>query len=111
LVGTKVLFQPLSFDDNVLNQDAMRVSGRVRSRAALRSANTGHVLRASNRQQTAVGEYGEALRTISNGNSEVARAAFNAAVRCYPDQRWLLLWRAYIVEKYEPKENNSEPCP
>jgi hypothetical protein len=28
---------------------------------------------------------------------------FRAAVRCYPDQKWLLLWRAYIVEKYEPE--------
>jgi hypothetical protein len=55
-------------------------------------------------QQTAVGEYGETLRTISlNGNAEVARAAFHAAVRCYPGQRWLLLWGSYIVEKYEPK--------
>jgi hypothetical protein len=55
-------------------------------------------------QQTAIGEYGETLRTISlNGNAEVARAAFNAAVRCYPGQRWLLLWGSYIVEKYEPE--------
>jgi hypothetical protein len=55
-------------------------------------------------QQTEFGEYGEALRTISlNGSAEVARAAFNAAVRCYPDQKWLLLWRAYVVEKYEPQ--------
>jgi hypothetical protein len=57
-------------------------------------------------QQTAHGEYGEALRTISlNGNAEVARAAFGAAVRCYPDQKWLLLWRAYVVEKYEPRRD------
>jgi hypothetical protein len=54
-------------------------------------------------QQTAHGEYGETLRTISlNGNAEVARAAFRAAVRCYPRERWLLLWGAYVVEKYEP---------
>ena len=54
-------------------------------------------------QQTALGEHGETLRTISlNGNAEVARAAFQGAVRCYPNQRWLLLWGAYIVEKYEP---------
>jgi hypothetical protein len=53
--------------------------------------------------QTAHGEYGETLRTISlNGNAEVARAAFQAAVRCYPRERWLLLWGAYVVEKYEP---------
>src|ERR1700682_619773 len=55
-------------------------------------------------QQTAFGEYGETLRTISlNGTLEVGRAAFRAAVRCYPRQRWLLLWGAYIVEKYEPE--------
>ena len=55
-------------------------------------------------QQTAHGEYGETLRTISlNGNAEVARAEFQAAVRCYPRERWLLLWGAYIIEKYEPK--------
>jgi hypothetical protein len=56
-------------------------------------------------QQTAHGEYGEALRIISlNGNAEVARAAFHAAVRCYPRERWLLLWGAYVVEKYEPAD-------
>ena len=55
-------------------------------------------------QQKAFGEYGETLRTISlNGNAEVARAAFQAAVRSYPRERWLLLWGSYIVEKYEPK--------
>jgi hypothetical protein len=55
-------------------------------------------------QQTAVGEYGEALRTISlNGNADVTRAAFQAAVKCYPDQKWLLLWRSSVVEKYEPR--------
>jgi hypothetical protein len=55
-------------------------------------------------QQKAFGEYGETLRTISlNGNAEIARAAFQAAVRSYPRERWLLLWGSYIVEKYEPK--------
>ncbi len=55
-------------------------------------------------QQTTLGDQGETLRTISlNGNAEIARAAFQAAVRCYPRQRWLLLWGSYIVEKYEPK--------
>jgi len=33
----------------------------------------------------------------------VARAAFDAAVRCYPKEKWLLLWGPYVVEKYEPK--------
>jgi hypothetical protein len=59
-------------------------------------------------QQKAVGEYGETLRTISlSGNAEVARAAFHAAVRCYPGQRWLLLWGSYIVEKYERKRGRT----
>jgi hypothetical protein len=59
-------------------------------------------------QQTALGEYGETLRTISlNGNAEVARAAFQAAVRCYPHERWRLLWGAYIVEKYEPENERT----
>ena len=59
-------------------------------------------------QQTAHGEYGETLRTISlNGNADVARAAFQAAVRCYPHERWLLLWGSYIVEKYEPKVEHA----
>jgi hypothetical protein len=39
---------------------------------------------------------------------EVARAAFKAAVRCYPNARWLLLWGAYIVEKYEPKAEDAQ---
>jgi hypothetical protein len=46
------------------------------------------------------------VRTISLiGNAKVARAAFQAAVRCYPDQKWLLSWRAYVVEKYEPTQD------
>jgi hypothetical protein len=55
-------------------------------------------------QQQAFGEYGETLRTISlNGNKDVALAAFNAAVRCYPNERWFLLWGSYIVNKHEPE--------
>ena len=61
-------------------------------------------------QQKAAGEYGETLRTISlNGDAEVARAAFQAAVRCYPHERWLLLWGSYIVEKYEPRTLAKKP--
>jgi|SRR6516165_7515554 hypothetical protein len=56
-------------------------------------------------QQTAHGENGETLRTISlSGNAEVARAAFDAAVRCYPREHWLLLWDSYIVKRYEPED-------
>jgi hypothetical protein len=58
-------------------------------------------------QQTAIGEHGETLRTISlEGDMEVARATFRVAVRCYPRVRWLLLWGSYIVEKYEPKRTS-----
>jgi len=55
------------------------------------------------------GEYGETLRIISlNGNAEIARPAFQAAVRCHPGERWLLLWGSYIVEKYEPKLDHAQ---
>lgn len=55
-------------------------------------------------EQTPLGEQGETLRTISlNGNVEVARAAFQAAVRCHPRERWFLLWGAYIVARYQPE--------
>ena len=55
-------------------------------------------------QQRAFGEYGETIRTISlNGNN----AAFDAAVRCYPNQRWLLLWGSYIVKKHEPENERG----
>jgi hypothetical protein len=54
-------------------------------------------------EQTAFEDHGETLRTISlNGNIEVAKAAFQASVRYYPKERWLLLWRSRIVERYEP---------
>jgi len=56
-------------------------------------------------QQQAFGGHGETIRIISlNGNKDVALAAFGAAVRCYPTERWLLLWGAYIVEKHEPEK-------
>jgi hypothetical protein len=59
-------------------------------------------------QQTAEGEFGETLRIISlNGNRDIAKAAFDAAVRCYPCERWLLLWGAYVIERYAPKNAES----
>jgi hypothetical protein len=59
-------------------------------------------------QQIGAGAYGETLRTISlNGNAEVGRAAFDAAVRCYPKEKWFLLWGSYIVAKYEPTTNSQ----
>jgi hypothetical protein len=55
-------------------------------------------------QQQAFGEYGETIRTISlNGNKDVALAAFNAAVRCYPNEKLFLLWGSYR-EKARPQE-------
>jgi hypothetical protein len=42
-------------------------------------------------EQRAAGEDGEILRTISlNGNVEVGRAEFDAAVKCYPKEKWVL---------------------
>jgi hypothetical protein len=37
-----------------------------------------------------------------NGNVEVGRAAFDAAVRVYPKDRWMFIWGGYIVARYEP---------
>ena len=43
------------------------------------------------------------FRTISlNGNIEVARAAYEATVKLFPNDRWLLLWGAYVVEDSKP---------
>jgi hypothetical protein len=60
-------------------------------------------------QQHAAGEYGQQLRTISlNGNVRVARAAFDAAVRCYPDECRFLLWGNHVVAKYAPDRRRPE---
>jgi hypothetical protein len=41
----------------------------------------------------------EPLRTVSlNGNIELARAAFEAAKRIYPNDRFTLLWGNWAVE-------------
>ena len=46
-----------------------------------------------------VGKSEEVLRTLSlNGNIELARAAFEAAKRIYPNDRLVLLWGAYVVD-------------
>lgn len=53
--------------------------------------------------QSFVAGTSEPLRTISlNGNIEVARAAFEAATRLFPDDRWVLLWGAWVVEDSMP---------
>ena len=49
------------------------------------------------------GAHDETLRSISlNGNIDVGRAAFFAAVKHYPARHWILKWGAYIVERYDP---------
>jgi hypothetical protein len=48
-------------------------------------------------------QYAETLRAMSlNSNMALARAAFGAAVKHYPNQRWILKWAAQIVERYDP---------
>jgi hypothetical protein len=39
----------------------------------------------------------------------LARAAFEAACKCYPTRRLVLKWGGYIVEKYEPKKATRDP--
>ena len=47
----------------------------------------------------------EALRTISlNGNIEIARAAFDAARKLYPNDRWVLLWGSWVVDDTMPPD-------
>jgi hypothetical protein len=47
--------------------------------------------------------YPENLRTISlNSNGEVGRAAFFAAVKCYPTRTWVLRWGMMVMERYDP---------
>jgi hypothetical protein len=47
--------------------------------------------------------YGECLRVISvNGNLSVAHAAFQAAVREFPNDIWMLVWGMQIIRRYEP---------
>ena len=45
----------------------------------------------------------ETLRAVSlNCSINVARGAFTAAIKAYPNQRMILKWGAYIVERYDP---------
>jgi hypothetical protein len=47
----------------------------------------------------------ETLRTISlNGNIEIARAAFDAARKLYPNDRWVLLWGSWVVDDTMPPD-------
>jgi hypothetical protein len=50
-----------------------------------------------------IGQSDELLRTVSlNGNIELARAAFEAAKRIYPNDRLVLLWGNWVVEDTNP---------
>lgn len=47
--------------------------------------------------------HSETLRGMSlNCSITLARGAFAAAIKAYPNQRMILKWRSYIVEKYDP---------
>ncbi len=53
-------------------------------------------------------QYPEMFRSLSlNCSIVLARAAFEAACKCYPTRRLILKWGGYIVERYEPKREAS----
>jgi hypothetical protein len=55
------------------------------------------------------GEMPETLRAVSlNCSINVARGAFAAAIKSYPNQRMRLKWGAYIVERYEPPKERKQ---
>jgi len=60
-------------------------------------------------QQHAPGpHYGECLRVISvNGNLMVAHAAFQAAVREFPKDIWMLTQGMQIIRRYDPGKSES----
>lgn len=50
----------------------------------------------------------ELFRSLSlNCSINLARAAFEAACKCYPTRRLILKWGGYIVERYEPPKKAS----
>jgi len=54
---------------------------------------------------TPLDQWPEMYRILSaNCSGVLARAAFEAACKSYPNQRLILKWGAYIVERYEPLE-------
>ena len=60
-------------------------------------------------QKPDVDQHAEMFRSLSlNCSVTLARAAFEAACKCYPTRRLILKWGAYIVERYEPLENSHE---
>ena len=45
----------------------------------------------------------EMFRSLSlNCSGTLARAAFDAACKCYPNRRLVLKWGALVIERYEP---------
>jgi hypothetical protein len=50
----------------------------------------------------------ELFRALSlNCSITLARAAFEAACKCYPTKRLILKWGGVVVERYEPKKEAS----
>lgn len=48
---------------------------------------------------------GEVQRVIAVcGNIEIARAAFETAKRIFPNDRWVLLWGAYVSDDTHPEK-------
>lgn len=48
------------------------------------------------------------LSTLSlNCSVTLARAAFEAACKCYPARRLILKWGGYVLERHEPKREAS----
>jgi hypothetical protein len=43
-----------------------------------------------------------------NCSAALARGAFAAAKKAYPNRRMRLKWGAYIIERYEPKKASDE---
>jgi hypothetical protein len=50
----------------------------------------------------------ELFRALSlNCSITLARAAFEAACKCYPTKRLVLKWGGVVVERYEPRSANK----
>jgi hypothetical protein len=53
-------------------------------------------------------QYPEMFRALSlNCSVTLARAAFQAACRCYPTRRLILKWGGFILERYEPEKRDA----
>ncbi len=50
----------------------------------------------------------EMLRALSlNCSITLARAAFEAACKCYPSKRMILQWGSIVVDRYEPVKSSK----